>query len=433
MKKWIERIVTLLVVAALVAGGILWYRAHRALAAVVHYRTAPVLRSDVYRTVDATGTVNPIKEVQVGAQVNGKIIKLFVDYNSVVTNGQVVALIDPQVYQANYASALGQLHSNEANVRKCEAELVYAEKQLARKKSLLASALAPVQDYDSALSTRDSDLASLNAAKAAVEQSQASVSQAKANLDYCTIVSPVDGIVIERNIDEGQTVVSSFSASELFKIATSLTRIQVEASVPEADIGSVKVGQSVSFTVDAHSGLTFTGEVTQVRLASTTTSSVVTYPVIIEADNIGGKLYPGMTANIAIHISEAKNTLCVTSAALRYKPAEESAVEAPATPSAPIGVGTTIAGSGHKSRTGTLYLLDESGAPVRTSVTLGISDGSFTVIKAPADIEGREAVLGVMDAATAASAAAGTSNPFMPKMPDQKKKNAGGPPGGPQG
>jgi len=431
MKKWIERIVTLLVLAGLAVGGVLWYRAHRARAAVVHYRTAPVLRSDVYRTVDATGTVNPIKEVQVGAQVNGKVIKLLVDYNSVVTNGQIVALIDPQVYEANYASALGQLHANEASVKKCEAALVYSEKQLARKKSLLASSLAPVQDYDSALSTRDADLAALNTAKANVEQSHASASQAKANLDYCTIVSPVDGIVIERNIDEGQTVVSSFSASELLKIATSLTRIQVEASVPEADIGSVKVGQDVSFTVDAHAGLTFTGVVTQVRLAATTTSSVVTYPVIIEAENIGGKLYPGMTANIAIHISEAKNSLCVTSAALRYKPAEESAaeVEVPATPSPPIGEGATIAGSGRKPKTGTLYLLDAAGTPVRTDIRLGITDGSFTVIKEPADIEGREAVLGILDAATAA--ASGTSNPFMPKMPEQKKRKAGPPDGGP--
>ena len=382
-------------------------------AAVVHYRTAKVVRTDIFRTVEATGTVQPIKEVEVGAQVNGRIVKLFVDYNSVVTNGQVVALIDPLVYEANYKSALGELHANEANVKKCEAQLVLAEKTLTRKRELVKKEMAPVADYDSALEARDTGLAALAAAKASVEKSQASVSQAKANLDYCTILSPVDGVVITRSVDEGQTVVSSMNAVPLLKLATDLRRIQVEATVPEADIGSVKDGQAVTFTVDSYAGITFTGEVTQVRMASTTTSSVVTYPVIIEAENPGGKLFPGMTANISVHVDEARDVLAVTSAAFRYHPA---AAAHDAQPPA------------EKGRT--LHLLGTDGRPERLVVETGLSDGSFTEIRSQdAALEGREAILGVAVAPKAGAAPGGANNPFMPKHPSRdKNKKSGAPP-----
>ena len=382
-------------------------------AAVVHYRTAKVVRTDIFRTVEATGTVQPIKEVEVGAQVNGRIVKLFVDYNSVVTNGQVVALIDPQVYEANYKSALGELHANEANVKKCEAQLALAEKTLTRKRELVKKEMAPVADYDSALEARDTGLAALAAAKASVEKSQASVSQAKANLDYCTILSPVDGVVITRSVDEGQTVVSSMNAVPLLKLATDLRRSQVEATVPEADIGSVKDGQAVTFTVDSYAGVTFTGEVTQVRMASTTTSSVVTYPVIIEAENPGGKLFPGMTANISVHVDEARGVLAVTSAAFRYHPA---AAAHDARPPA------------EKGRT--LHLLGTDGRPERLVVETGLSDGSFTEIRSQdAALEGREAILGVAVAPKAGAAPGGANNPFMPKHPSRdKNKKSGAPP-----
>ena len=363
--------------------------------------------------MEATGTVQPIKEVEVGAQVNGRIVKLFVDYNSVVTNGQVVALIDPLVYEANYKSALGELHANEANVKKCEAQLVLAEKTLTRKRELVKKEMAPVADYDSALEARDTGLAALAAAKASVEKSQASVSQAKANLDYCTILSPVDGVVITRSVDEGQTVVSSMNAVPLLKLATDLRRIQVEATVPEADIGSVKDGQAVTFTVDSYAGVTFTGEVTQVRMASTTTSSVVTYPVIIEAANPGGKLFPGMTANISVHVDEARDVLAVTSAAFRYHPA---AAAHDAQPPA------------EKGRT--LHLLGTDGRPERLVVETGLSDGSFTEIRSQdAALEGREAILGVAVAPKAGAAPSGANNPFMPKHPSRdKNKKSGAPP-----
>ena len=419
--KWLVRVAWIAVLVGAGWWAWRWYGARNEEAAAVRYRTAPVVRADVFRTVEATGTVQPIKEVEVGAQVNGRIVKLFVDYNSTVTNGQVVALIDPLVYEANYKSALGELHSNQANVKKCEAQLVLAEKTLVRKEKLSKREMAPVADYDSALEARDAAVASLAAAKASVERSEASVSQAKANLGYCTIVSPVDGVVITRSVDEGQTVVSSMNAVPLLKIATDLRRIQVEATVPEADIGNVHDGQVVTFAVDSYPGLTFTGVVTQVRMASTTTSSVVTYPVIIEADNPSGKLFPGMTANISVHIAEARGVLTVSSAAFRYHP------PTPGGPGAGEGAHT-----GDKSRK-SLWLLGANGEPEAVEVGTGLSDGSVTEIKTDAALEGREAVLGVMPAMPkGAPGAGGPSNPFMPKrMSRQTKNSAKAPPAAP--
>jgi len=404
-------------------------------AAVITYRTAPIVRTDIFRTVEATGTVEPIKEVEVGAQVNGRILQLFVDYNSVVTNGQVVALIDPQVYEANYKSALGELHSNQANIKKCEAQLALAEKTLKRKQELVKSNMAPVADYDSALEARDTAIASLEAAKASVERSSASVSQAKANLNYCTIISPVNGVVIVRSVDEGQTVVSSMNAVPIFKIATDLKRIQVEATVPEADIGNVKEGQAVTFGVDSYPGLKFKGVVKQVRMASTTTSSVVTYPVIIEADNLGGKLYPGMTANISVHIDEAKGVLAVTSAAFRYRPASAPGAAIPANATATSAVlpgGNTSGASAKSENRKELYLLDANGQPEKVEVEIGLTDGSFTEIRTKDNLEKREAVLGVNMpmAGKAGAPGAGSSNPFMPKPPMHGRKPKAGP-GGP--
>ena len=408
--RWIKRLAVLAAIAGAGWWGWRWHNARTEEKATVHYRTAPVVRMDVFRTVEATGTVQPIKEVEVGAQVNGRIVKLFVDYNSVVTNGQVVALIDPLVYEANYKSALGELHANQANVKKCEAQLVLAEKTLVRKEKLSKREMAPVADYDSALEARDTAKASLAAAKASVEKSEASVSQAKANLGYCTIVSPVNGVVITRSVDEGQTVVSSMNAVPLLKIATDLRRIQVEATVPEADIGNVRERQAVSFGVDSYPGVTFKGVVTQVRMASTTTSSVVTYPVIIEADNPSGKLFPGMTANISIHIAESRNTLAVTSAAFRYRPAARNAD------------GDAPRAAKRKDGTRAMWLLGDDGEPEAVEVKTGLSDGTFTEIKCDAAFEGREAVLGVQPALPAG--AAGPKNPFMPKRPAHGKKNS---------
>ena len=377
------------------------------------YRFAPITRTDIVKTVEATGTVAPIKKVEVGAQVNGKIIKLFADYNSLVTNGQVVALIDPQVYEAQYKSALAQLHANEANVKKCEAALKLAEKTLARKEALSKKQLASVADYDSALEVRDAAIAALDQAKAQVEQSHASVSQTKANLDYCTIVSPVDGTVTERSVDEGQTVVSSMNAVPIFTIAEDLRRIQVEATVPEADVGSICEGQKVTFTADAYRKR-FHGVVRQVRLAAKTTNNVVTYPIIIEAANDDPKamLFPGMTANISVETARAEDVLAVSSAALRFRPNE-----------ADFNAAREAAG-GEIPRGRKIWLPEGEGGMRFVKIEEGVSDASFTQIKGADELEGKEAILGYATTRTGGGGGGDAVNPFKPKFP-QRNKNKG--------
>lgn len=382
------------------------------------YRVAPIARADVVRTVSATGTVTPrnsSKGIPVGAQVNGKLIKLYVDYNDTVTNGQVVALIDPQVYDANYKSAVAQLHANEANVdvraaavKSSEAELALARKTYERKKTLAERQMAPVADLDSAQEALDRAAAGLDSAKAnhksalaAVEQAKASVSKAKADLDYCTIVSPVDGLVIDRKVEEGETVVSSMNAIPILSIAEDLDTVWVAADVPEADVGGIVVGQKVTFTVDAYR-TGFTGVVKQIRKASTTTSNVVTFPVIVEAENPGQKLFPGMTATLSIETARAENVVAVAAAAFRFRPKEEDLAKAGEVP---------------RGRKIWLKPADPAAPPEYVLVSEGVTDDSFTelVCDGAASLEGREAIVGYQTART--SAGKDESNPFMPKFP----------------
>ena len=385
------------------------------------FRFAPITRSDVVRTVEATGTVTPRNTetgIPVGAQVNGRIIKLFVDYNSTVTNGQIVALIDPLVYDATYKSAVAQLHVNEANVgvkaaavKTAEAELVLAEKTFKRKQALLEKAMSSQADFDSAEATLakaraalESAKASLVSAKASVEQSEASVSKAKADLDYCTIRSPVDGIVIDRKVEEGETVVSSYNAVPVLTIAEDLKVIWVEATVPEADVGNIKIGQTVSFTADAYRRK-FKGTVKQIRKAHTTTSNVVTYPIIIEAENPDEMLFPGMTATLSIETARAENAVVVSAAAFRFRPKEED--RAP----------------GDVPRGRKLWLVGEGGKLEPVVINEGVSDTSFTQLVGGEALEGKDAVVGY-ETKTTAAAGDDTTNPFKPKFP-QHNKNKG--------
>ena len=372
------------------------------------YRMAPIARTDIVKTVEVTGTVTPRNSqlgIPVGAQVNGRLIKLFVDYNSIVTNGQVVALIDPLVYEATYKSQLAQLHSNEANVKRCEAQLEYAKKVYNRKQMLAARDMASVADLDEALQNRDVAEANLASAKAAVEQSKANISQAKANLDYCTIVSPVNGVVIDRKVEEGETVVSSYNAVPVLTIAEDLKTIWVEATVPEADVGDIQVGQDVTFTADAYRRK-FTGKVKQIRRASTTTNNVVTFPVIIEAENPDEMLFPGMTATLSIEVARAENVLAVTSAAFRFRPHEEELPE-------------------DLPRGPKIWLKSDKGGLQPVVVKKGVSDTSFTEITAEdgRPLEDREVVIGY-ETRPDAQATDKADNPFMPKHP-QRNKNKG--------
>ena len=387
------------------------------------YRLAPIARTDVVRSVEATGTVTPRNSpsgIPVGAQVNGRLIKLFVDYNSVVTNGQVVALIDPLVYEANYKSAVARLHVSKANVevgeasvKSREAELALAEKTYSRKRQLVDKALAPLAELDNAeqaLATASAGLesakASLKSAVASVEQAEAEVSQAEANLKYCTIVSPVDGIVIDRKVEEGETVVSSMNAVPVLTIAEDLKTVWVEATIPEADVGNIKVGQPVTFTADAYRRK-FTGKVIQIRRAATTTNNVVTFPVIIEAENPDEMLFPGMTATLSIETARAEDVLVVAAAAFRFRPHDED-----------------IADLGELPRGRKLWLLKDDGKIEPVLVTEGVSDDSFTEILADGvdALEGRSAVVGYQTVATAKQDE--TSNPFMPKFPKKQKGTA---------
>ena len=387
------------------------------------YRLAPIARTDVVRSVEATGTITPRNSpsgIPVGAQVNGRLIKLFVDYNSVVTNGQVVALIDPLVYEANYKSAVARLHVSKANVevgeasvKSREAELALAEKTYSRKRQLVDKALAPLAELDNAeqaLATASAGLesakASLKSAVASVEQAEAEVSQAEANLKYCTIVSPVDGIVIDRKVEEGETVVSSMNAVPVLTIAEDLKTVWVEATIPEADVGNIKVGQPVTFTADAYRRK-FTGKVIQIRRAATTTNNVVTFPVIIEAENPDEMLFPGMTATLSIETARAEDVLVVAAAAFRFRPHDED-----------------VADLGELPRGRKLWLLKDDGKIEPVIVTEGVSDDSFTEILADGvdALEGRSAVVGYQTVATAKQDE--TSNPFMPKFPKKQKGTA---------
>lgn len=365
------------------------------------YRTAPITRTDLVRTVEATGTVQPRNTpsgIPVGAQVNGKVLKLFVDYNSTVTNGQIVALIDPLVYEATYRNALGQLHGNKAKVKQCEASLVLAEKTLARKEALFKKEMCSEADLDAAVEARDTAIASLDSAKASVEQSEASVTKAKADLDYCTIRSPVNGVVLARKVEEGETVVSSMNAVPVLTIAEDLQTVWVEATIPEADVGSVKVGQVVTFTADAYRRK-FTGKVRQIRLASTTTNNVVTYPVIIEAENPDEMLFPGMTATLSIETARAENAIVVSAAAFRFRPKDEDR------PEGEIPQGRKI------------WFADETGKLTPVVVEEGVTDDSFVELKDGEAYLGKQAVVGYQTASTLATSSDETSNPFMPKPP----------------
>ena len=385
------------------------------------YRFAPIVRSDVVRTVEATGTVTPRNTssgIPVGAQVNGKVIKLFVDYNSSVTNGQIVALIDPLVYDATYKSAVAQLQVNKANVlvrkaaiQTCKAELTLAEKTHLRKKALAEKSMTSIADLDDAIERLEkakaglaSAEAALASAEASVKQSEAAVSKAKADLDYCTIRSPVNGVVIARKVEEGETVVSSYNAVPVLTIAEDLKTIWVEATVPEADVGNIKIGQEVTFTSDAYRRR-FKGRVKQVRRASTTTNNVVTYPVIIEAENPDEMLFPGMTATLSIETARAEDVVTVSSAALRFRPKKEDCVE------------------GEVPRGRKIWLVGENGKLEPHLVTEGVSDGSFVEIEGGESLEGREAVIGYETQQTALKAGGSTNNPFMPKRP--KRGTAG--------
>jgi HlyD family secretion protein len=298
------------VVIAVVAGGYFYF--HRSGATAVTFNSAAVSRGALTQNVTATGTLNPDKSVQVGCQVSGRISDIFVDFNSQVKSNDVIAQLDPRTYLAQVASA-------EADLANATANLELQQVQSKRAAELFASKLVSGSDYDIAQAT-------LHQAEAAVKIKQASLENAKTSLGYTKIFSPVDGVIISRNVDVGQTVAASFNTPTLFLIANDLTKMQIDAAVAEADVGGVIEGQSVDFTVDAYPTRTFHGEVVQVRNSPTTVNNVVTYDAVIGVTNADYKLKPGMTANVSVIVAQRENALRLPNAALRFRPTENVTV-----------------------------------------------------------------------------------------------------------
>src|SRR6476659_8039199 len=365
-----------------------------------HFQTVAVTRGPITQAVTATGTLNPVQNVQVGSQVSGNIQKLFADFNSAVKAGQVIAQIDPVVFQANVNQAEGDL----ANAR---AALELAQLNEARTRGLVAK-------QNSAQSDLDAAVASLHQAEANVKIKQGALEKTKADLDHCTITSPIDGIVISRNVDVGQTVAASLQAPIIFQIANDLSKMQIDANVAEADVGAVAVDQDVDFTVDAFPTRTFQGKVIQVRNAPITVQNVVTYDTVIGVSNPEQKLKPGMTANVSIVAAHRDDTLKIPNSALRFRPPDQTPTAAPrrdpsAGPRQPGG-GNKPGGNRPERRTErTVYVL-ASGASKPTAVTIktGISDGITTEVLEGLK-EGDRVVTGMTEGGAAPTPA---SNPF---------------------
>lgn len=425
------------------------------------YLTTPIDRGNIEAAITATGTVNAVKTVQVGSQVSGNILELYADFNTKVKAGQLVARIDPAIFQARVEqaraavdSAKSAVVSARASIAKAQSDIAGAQANVASQKANLAHAQSAVADakikndrriemvkqglisreeadtfqaaYDQAVASLDAGQSAITAAQSTVtsaqsqkdvtqtqldqaqsqvKQATATLQQAQLDLAHTQILAPVDGTVISRNMDVGQTVAASFSAPTIFQIAQDLTKMQVDTSVDESDVGPIRVGQSANFTVDAYPGVTFPGEVVQIRQAPINVQNVVTYDVVVSVSNPDLKLFPGMTANVRIINGAVRNVVRVPAAALRFHPA----IAAP-TPGAAKGQGK----SGRRSVPGTqpqqtVYVL-EQGKPKRVPVKLGLTDGNFTEVLSGLN-EGQLVITGTASASKAAVPAATQANP----------------------
>lgn len=337
----IPRLLIAAAVIALIAAGAWYWNSRKGDAAEGAFRTTTVERGDIRVAISATGTLSAISTVTVGSQISGQVTDILVDFNSQVKKGDVLARIDPSTYNAQIEQGTAQIASARASLAQAQATLRNAELDYQRKADLGKQKLVAQSDVDLARATLEQARAQINTAQASIRQQTAATQTTRVNLDRTVIRSPVDGVVLTRSIEPGQTVAASLSAPELFTIAEDLGKMKIELAVDEADIGQVKVGQSVSFTADAFADRQFKGSVEQVRLAATTTSNVVTYPVVVTVDNSDGTLLPGLTVNAEIEVSKRADILKVSNAALRFKPAQAAATPQQAPPAAMRGAGIT--------------------------------------------------------------------------------------------
>jgi HlyD family secretion protein len=437
MKK--QRIAAAVALVVVAASGVAMYRRADSTQAQP-YRFAAVTRGNLQSNVSATGALSAVKTVQVGTQVSGQIAALYADFNDKVKKGQLLARIDPTLQQQAVQDA-------QAGVERAQSQLTLAQQQYEREKTLFDAKVVTADEFGTVQSTYEVDKANLKSAQIALDK-------AKQNLAYTNIYAPIDGVIVQRTVDVGQTVAASLSAPELFLIANDLSQMQILANVDESDIGQIAVGQPVTFTVQAYPNRTFKGTVQQVRLQSTTQDNVVNYTVVVAVDNPDGKLLPGMTATVQFQTGSATNVLMVPNAALRFRATPEMMAAAGLGQGRRQGAGNstsatgasaagalTGAASGSRSgfggqRTGgqasggvrpsggLLWYLDKTGKPAVARVRTGLSDGQNTEIT-PRDSSVVTAGLQVI---TGTNAAAGTASASSanPLAPQSQRRGPGG-------
>ena len=368
-----RKIVIGIVLAAVVAfAGTMYFRKDNG---VSQYRTAKVEKGEIVDAIAATGTINAVSTVSVGSQVSGTIQQIFVDFNSRVRKGQVIALIDPRLLEAAVEQARANVENAKASLDRAKVGVIDTERTNRRNRELVKDGFVAQADVDSSQTAWEQALAQQRSADAALRQAEGALRIARTNLEYATIRSPVNGIVISRSVDVGQTVAASFQTPTLFSIAEDLTKMQVDTNVDESDIARAALGQAVTFTVDAWPEKTFTGEVTQVRNAPIVTQNVVTYNVVVRVDNRELFLKPGMTANVSIEVKKFGDVLKIPNAALRYRPAAKGAGAESAGRRQRNGKGKEEAGGQR------VHLLGKDGKPAPVRVKTGVSNGTFTVLE----------------------------------------------------
>lgn len=440
--KYKKTVIGVVVLSIVAAGAVMYLRKENNQPAI--YRTAAVTRGDLLVSISATGTVEPEEVINIGAQIAGQIVKFGqdrqgkpIDYGSMVEAGMVLAQIDDSLYAADAAQAEAQVEVNRAALAKAEADIeqlkakfVQAQRDWERAQKLGPSEALSVTSYDAYQAGYETTRANVAVGRAAIAQAKAAVSQSEAllrrarrNLGYCTIKSPVNGVIIDRRVNIGQTVVASLNAPSLFLIAKDLKRMQVWVAVNEADIGKIRPGQGVSFTVDAFPGETYRGEVGKIRLNASMTQNVITYIVEVITDNSSGRLLPYLTANVQFEIERKNDTLLVPNAALRWTPpveriapefrkAGEKAIAKDGRSEEPKADEKSDKAPVEGRKRTTLWVLrGEFVEPLR--VKTGLSDGTMTAVKGEGLTEGMEVVTGLQ---TQAAGQSGTANPFIPQF-----------------
>lgn len=377
--------VGMVLIVALIAARQFWLSGVRS--APIEYRTAFVERGSIVAVVGATGTINPVTSVQVGAQVTGKIISLHADFNSVVKAGEVITRIDPSLFQTRRDQAAANLVNAKAMWSKTRTELAQRKRELDRMQALFQRELVSQNDLDVSTTSYESAQAQSEIAAAQINQAQALLDTADLDLKYTVIRSPVNGIVIARNVEVGQTVTAGFTTPNIFLIALDLTKMQVDANVSESDIGGIREGQEALFTVDTYPGVDFQGVVKQIRNAPIIVQNVVTYDVVVEVDNGDLRLKPGMTANVSITVGRKDEVLMVPNAAFRFSlppsgPVGQKVADSGADvkkPSSSLPPQRPKGGGGNHGKK-TVWKVNDSGDPASVAIRPGISDGSTTEV-----------------------------------------------------